>query len=262
MLLASLAPARRRVVLGALALLVALLLLVGGLVLRAALDDVEPVPQDARGPVLLVSGYGGDVASLAPLAEAIEEDGRDVEVVPAVGDGTGDLDAQAEALGERVDEVLAGGAPSVDVVGYSAGGVVARAWVADHGGAEQARRVVTLGSPHHGTGTAQLALDAAGTCPEACVQLAPDSDFLRALNAGDETPAGPAYTSIWTDADRTVTPPDSARLEGAVNLTVQELCAPARPGHGDLPGDPVAQTLVVGALQSPDPSQPEFASAC
>ncbi len=261
-LLASLAPARRRVVLGALALLAALLLLIGALVLRAALDDVEPVSQDTRGPVLLVSGYGGDVDALAPLAEAVEEAGRDVVVVPVVGDGTGDLDTQAEALRERVDEVLADGAPSVDVVGYSAGGVVARAWVADHGGAEEARRLVTLGSPHHGTETARLALDAAGTCPEACVQLAPDSDFLRALNAGDETPPGPAYVSLWTEVDRTVTPPDSARLEGATNVTVQEICPGAEPSHGDLPGDPVAQSLVLAALDAADVDRLEPARSC
>lgn len=262
MLLASLAPARRRTVLAALGLAVAGVLVVGGVITARALDDVDPVSQDDRGPVLLVSGYGGNVDALAPLAEAVEESGRDVVVVPVVGDGTGDLDEQAEALGDRVDDLLADGAPSVDVVGYSAGGVVARAWVADHGGDEQARRVVTLGSPHHGTETAQLALDAVGTCPTACRQLAPDSDLLQALNAGDETPAGPAWVSVWTEADRIVVPADSARLSGAVNVPVQELCPGSAASHGDLPGDPAAAALVLAALDSPDAEQLQVDVAC
>ena len=262
MLLASLAPARRRVALAALGLAVAVILVVAGVLTARALDEVEPVSQDDRGPVLLVSGYGGNLDALAPLASAVGDSGRDVVVVPVVGDGTGDLDEQAAALGERVDALLADGAPSVDVVGYSAGGVVARAWVADHGGDEQARRVVTLGSPHHGTENAQLALDAAGTCPEACVQLAPDSDFLRALNAGDETPPGPGWVSVWTDTDRVVVPADSARLAGATNVPVQDLCPRTEPSHGDLPDDPAAVALVLATLNSPDAEQLQVDVAC
>ena len=52
-LLASLAPARRRVVLAALGLAVAGALVVAGVLTARALDEVEPVSQDDRGPVLL-----------------------------------------------------------------------------------------------------------------------------------------------------------------------------------------------------------------
>ena len=104
------------------------------------------------------------------------------------------------------------GAPSVDVVGYSAGGVVVRLWVAELGGGNVARRAVTLASPHHGTDLASLGADLApDSCPEACLQLAEDSDLLRELNAGDETPPGPAWVAIWTEDDRIVVPPDSGR---------------------------------------------------
>ena len=115
-------------------------------------------------------------------------------------------------------------APSVDVVGYSAGGVVARLWVRDYGGAGLARRVMTLGSPHHGTSQAALGRELAGGCPVACEQLVPDSDLLRRLNAGDETPDGPLWATVRSTGDQVVTPVDSAALDGAVNILVQEVC--------------------------------------
>ena len=65
------------------------------------------------------------------------------------------------------------GAASVDLVGYSAGGVIARLYVRDEGGASVVRRVLTLGSPHHGTDVAALATEVAGGCPTACEQLTP-----------------------------------------------------------------------------------------
>ena len=97
--------------------------------------------------------------------------------------------------------------------------------------------MVTLGSPHHGTSLADLAGDARarpvpGRLPAAGHATAP---LLAALNRGDETPAGPTWVSIWTTQDETVTPPDSARLDGALNLPVQSVCADAQVGHGELP---------------------------
>ena len=255
-MLDSLAPARRRLVLviaaaAALALAAAVILIV----LRAT-DDVDPVPQDEAGPVLLVPGYGGDTESLEGLAAALRDAGRDASIVQAVGDGRGDLHEQAEALATAADEALERtGAPSVDVVGYSAGGVISRLWVRELGGDALARRVVTLGSPHHGTNLADTAGSTLG-CPTACLQLAPQSDLLRALNAGDETPQGPVYVSIWTVVDQTVRPPDSAELDGALNVTVQSVCADNEVSHGDLPDDPVVQGIVEQALGADPPVAP------
>ena len=136
------------------AVLVALLL-VGGVVVgvrllpsaEPAVDPVARPAQDRPGPVLLVPGYGGSRGGLQRLAARIEATGRSATVLTLVGDGTGDLSAQVALLDAAVDAALAAGAPSVDVVGYSAGGVVAGLWVARDDGAAKARRVVTLGSP-------------------------------------------------------------------------------------------------------------------
>jgi triacylglycerol esterase/lipase EstA (alpha/beta hydrolase family) len=255
--LAGLAPARRRLVLALLALVVAAAVAATVLVLGGRADEAAPaapVSQEVPGPVLLVPGYGGGTGSLSALADRLTGAGRDATVVALPGNGTGDLAQAAEALDGAAAAALARtGARSVDVVGYSAGGVVARLWVAA-GGADVARRVVTLGSPHHGTTLAALATQVApGQCPEACRQLAPDSDLLAELNAGDETPAGPTWVSIWTARDETVTPPESARLDGALELEVQSVCAGAQVGHGGLPRDPLVQEMVVAQLAPGDP---------
>ena len=115
----------------------------------------------------------------------------------------------------------------MDVIGYSAGGVIARVFVRDDGGADVVRRVLTLGSPHHGAEVAAAPTSWPGGCPKACEQLAIDSDLLRHLNAGDETPAGPEWATIRSAADQTVTPTDSARLDGALNIRIQDLCPDA-----------------------------------
>jgi triacylglycerol lipase len=259
--LSGLAPARRRLLLGLLAAVLAVVVGIVGTVLgrRAAEPAPAPVAQEVPGPVLLVPGYGGSEASMRALGQLLTADGRDATVVPVPGNGTGDLADTADALGEAADAALARtGAESVDVVGYSAGGVVARLWVAD-GGAGVVRRVVTLGSPHHGTTLADLAGDIApDRCPVGCLQLTTGSPLLARLNAGDETPEGPTWVSIWTEQDETVTPPDSARLDGALNVTVQSVCAGAEVGHGQLPTDPTVTALVLDVL---GPGEPELDAA-
>src|SRR5918997_1634857 len=149
--LAGLSPARRRLVVTVLALVVVAVLVTGAALLLGRPSGSagrEPVSQAEPGPVLLVPGYGGSTASLRSLADRLTAEGRDATVVTVPGNGTGDLGESAEVLAEAADAALERtGADSVDVVGYSAGGVVARLWAAD-GGVDVARRVVTLGSPH------------------------------------------------------------------------------------------------------------------
>ena len=246
----------------ALAVVLAIVVTVLVVVLRSG-ADAPSVAQGRPGPVLLVPGYGGSADSLQVLATKLRQSGRDAEVVALPGNGTGDLTAQAGALASAATAaVTRSGAGSVDVVGYSAGGVVARLWVAQLGGARVARRVVTLGSPQHGTSLAALAGGLVPSlCPLACQQLDPTSDLLRRLNATDETPDGPSFVSIWSTVDQVVTPPDSARLTGALNLTVQSVCASSTVAHGDLPRDPVSSSIVVAEL-AVGPPRPLTAADC
>jgi hypothetical protein len=56
------------------------------------------------------------------------------------------------------------------------------------------------------------------------------------------------WLAVLTLDDETVTPVDSARLEGAVNVAVQSLCPSLRVGHGGLPTDPLVTSVVLAAI--------------
>jgi triacylglycerol esterase/lipase EstA (alpha/beta hydrolase family) len=208
-------------------------------------------PDQARpGPVLLVPGYGGSQIALSRLAGRLTAAGRNAQVLTLPDGGTGDLLIQVETLDAAVRAALDGGAPSVDVVGYSAGGVVARLWVDRHDGAAVARRIVTLGSPLHGARIAALgAAVAPDACPAACRQLAPGSALLDGID-DESLPDRLPWLSIWTQDDETVQPPDSARLDGAVNLPIQSICPGSRVSHSALPTDPAVTAVVLDALST------------
>ena len=257
-MLSDLAPARRRLLLGLGATAVLTLVVSAVAIFLARPEAVVPVSQDAPGPVLLVPGYGGSTVALEVLAVALRDAGREVVVVQTGGSATGDLRDQARVLDEAVRAALAdSGAPSVDVVAYSAGGVVARLWADELDGNAVARRIVTLASPHHGTSLAGLAGDLApDSCPAACRQLAPDSDLLRDLNAGDETPEGPRWVALWTTDDQTVVPPESGSLDGALDFAVQDVCPGLGVAHADVPRTPAVMAMVTVLLGRETPVVP------
>jgi triacylglycerol lipase len=217
--------------------------------------------QDRPGPVLLVPGYGGQTGSLSVLAARIRATGRRASVVHLPGNGTGSLITDAGVLNAAVERALRDGASSVDVIGYSAGGVVALVWAREDNGSHQARRVVTLGSPFHGT---RLAADAAGVlpgaCPAACQQLVPGSSLLAQLDH-TAVPGRPRWLSLWTTDDEVVMPPDSARLAGAINVPVQSVCPGHVVSHTHLPTDPVVISLVLQAI-GPGPISPQGPAGC
>jgi triacylglycerol esterase/lipase EstA (alpha/beta hydrolase family) len=223
-----------------------------------------PWPDQSRpGPILLVPGYGDRKAALQNLADLIEATGRVASVVTLPAGGTGDLTEQARALDAAVAAALRGGAASVDLVGYSAGGVVVRLWLDNFAGADRARRVVTLGSPLHGTALAALAavFFAGPNCPTACKQLAPFSDLIRDLN-DSPLPAKLPWLSIWSNNDTTVMPPDSARLPGAVNVSAQSICPREVISHSHLPTDPLVVGMVIAALTGPPWTAPPTPAQC
>ncbi len=258
---------RRRLFVGGLAALAAVIVVVAVVSVLVS-GGTSPAPpaagtpaQDRPGPVLLVPGYGGSTGSLSVLARRIRATGRVATVLHLPGKGTGSLIADAGVLNAAVDRALSGGAPSVDVIGYSAGGVATLVWARQDGGTHKARRVITLGSPFHGAELASAATAfVPGACPVACQQLVPGSSLLTQLDA-TAVPARPRWLSLWTTDDQTVTPPDSARLAGALNVPIQSVCPAVQVSHSQLPTNPAVTAMVLQALGS-GPARAPSAADC
>jgi triacylglycerol lipase len=216
----------------------------------------EPL-DDTFVPVLLIHGYGGDTDSMRAIEDALERTGRRVTSVALPARGTAEIATSARAVADAVEDT---GAARIDFVGYSIGGIVVRSYLRDMGGIDRARRVILLGAPNHGVQVTAVATAAdPESCIGACAQLTPGSHFLDALNADDETPPGPHFVSIWTSDDRVVTPPDSAVLNGAVNVRLQDVCADALIEHDELVRYPLPLALVLAALGSGIDAPPDQA---
>jgi triacylglycerol lipase len=235
----------------AVSLVVALVALLGGLKAAGVFSPAAARANSAIPPVVvLVPGYGGNQAGVDVLAAHIRGLGLSTEVVSLPSQGTGDLGLQAAVLNGYVNRALRSGAGQVDIVGYSAGGVVTRLWDEEDHGGQKVNRVITLGSPLNGTRIAAAgnAADPAA-CPQACQELVPGSTLLTKLHS---VPLGsrPGWLSLWTTDDQTVRPPTSARLAGAVNVALQSVCPGILVEHSQLPANPLVIGIVLRALGS------------
>lgn len=253
----DLAPRRRLLLAGAagVVILVVILLVVMARETSHGLTG-PPVPSTAApGPIVIIPGYGGSTAGPDALAATLRQGGRDVTVVELPDGGTGDLTVQAHTVAHAVHAALGRTrATSVDLVGYSAGSIVARIFVQQEHGFSVVRRVVTFGAPNHGTDLAATAANLVpGSCTDACAQLQPSSRLLATLNA---LPLHVAFASLYTEDDQTVTPPTTAVLQGAVNIDIQHVCPGLRVSHGGLPTNVHVQAIVAAELGTAPPSVP------
>jgi pimeloyl-ACP methyl ester carboxylesterase len=244
--LGGLAPRRRLFVLVVTAVVLALAASVAVSVSREYAAPPKADPQQL-GPVVLVPGFGGNTAALQALALRLRVVGRPAVVVELPDGGTGDFSGQAAAIDDAVRDLIRHGTRSVDLVGYSAGGVASWLYLQTGTTAPAIRRLVTLGSPLQGADIAAAggAL-VPGACPRACQELAPGSSLLARL--GSAARPDIPWLSLWTDQDDVVTPPQSAALPGVRSIRLQSVCDGILINHGQLPTAGLAIGLVLRTL--------------
>lgn len=206
-------------------------------------DGGAPTPASAA---IVIPGYGGGAGGLAGLADHLRATGREV-VVADIGDGRGDLAGYGATVAQLAAALVADGAAGVDLVGYSAGGLIARAAV--EANPAVIARVATIASPHNGTAIAGLGAMLAdeSSCPLACRQMAPESEFLGSLRQpGDAS----RWLSVFTPADEVVRPVDSSALDGATTVDVTARCGTGALDHGGIVRSPATWAVVSAFLSS------------
>jgi pimeloyl-ACP methyl ester carboxylesterase len=180
----------------------------------------EQIYDDAKGPpVLLLHGYGcnsGYWAHLTPLLDAarISHASLDLEpIMGAIDDYVTLVERACASLCER------SGAPKVIIVAHSMGGLVARAYMREHG-SDRIAHVFTLGTPHHGTSLANMGIgkNAAQMRRNAAAPEAPESEWLRTLAASESSDVRALITSLYTHHDNIVAPQLSSVLPGSHNI--------------------------------------------
>ncbi len=163
----------------------------------------EAPATSASPPLVLVHGLW-DTPGLFRRLEKELEGRREPVLVPHLPHGLGERPVLelAEELGEAV-EARFGPGQEVDVLGFSLGGVIARAWIQLLGGRERTRRFISVGSPQQGS---LLALPWPRRWLSTVADLRPGSPLLKRLNSDPSGLDGVECTSFWCLPDQMVVP--------------------------------------------------------
>lgn len=189
-------------------------------------------------PVLLVHGYRCNRGAWLWMRRALEQRGH-MTATLNLEPMRGDIDAFAEALAARIDEVCATtGATRVSLVGHSMGGLVILAYLRKQGGARVAK-VVSLGTPFRGS---PLAPFGGGRSAR---QMHPGNPWLASLCSA-WLPQDLDMTHIVSLHDAYVPAPNASLPAGKV-LTVESIA------HLEMAWSMQVFRLVCSVLESPTP---------
>jgi triacylglycerol lipase len=214
-------------------------------------------------PVLLIHGYGCNSGywyrmSMALQKARITHYALDMEPVLS------SIDSYVSLIETAIQRVRAEtGADKVVIVAHSMGGLAARAYLRDIGGASIGK-IITLGTPHHGTTLANYGIGI--NCGEmnwvGRAEEGTDSRWLHLLEASENKQLRGLIVSIYSHHDNIVSPQRSSYLPFARNIAVDSI------GHVALAFSPDIQARVIeeihktqsetGSLPSPVTSLHDF----
>ena len=170
------------------------------------------VPAPGQPGVLLLHGYFCNRGLWNPWLERLN-----AHQVPCVALSLspvfGSIDDMLAPVEAAVRELEAAtGVPPL-IVAHSMGGLVARAWLRlQPGHARRVRAVMTIGTPHGGTGLARLAFSRNG------VQMQRGGAWLQALAASEGPALAARFHCLYGLCDNIVFPARTAVLPGAAEV--------------------------------------------
>jgi triacylglycerol lipase len=127
----------------------------------------------------------------------------------------GGIDRYANMIELAVQRLSACTGQGPVVVAHSMGGLAVRQWWADQLDASRIHRLITLGTPHHGTWLARWAFSVNGR------QMRVNSPWLQALAQREPPGRSARCTCFFSHCDNIVFPPSTATLAGANNQHLQ-----------------------------------------
>lgn len=130
----------------------------------------------------------------------------------------GSIDGYAPQVDAAVTRITHATGCSPLLVCHSMGGLVARAWLRASGGDSRVHHVITIGSPHHGTGLG----DWGPALPwlANAEQMRLHSGWLAALQQDEPVERSRGFTCFHSNYDNIVFPASTATLSGANNRLV------------------------------------------
>jgi pimeloyl-ACP methyl ester carboxylesterase len=182
----------------------------------ATRPDPEALPAD-RPPVILVHGYFSTRGYFRELARFLDAQGIAPVFVPNFPGAFATIEQFADALDVEIERIAQGTRQDkVTLVCHSMGGLAARCYLARKG-AGRVAKLITIGSPHAGTGLAAFGMG------ENAPQMRVESRFLTDLAKREAGRAPCATTAIYSTGDNLVSPRSSGRLEWARNIALADL---------------------------------------
>ncbi len=162
--------------------------------------------RSTRNPILLIHGITDTSYKMRKIASHLSDLGWQVQTIDLTpNNGDSRLEILAGQVADLVDRILVPH-QHIDIIGFSMGGMVARYYIQRLGGIDRVQRFITLSSPHRGT------LAAYFSNRPGCVQMRPDSQFVRDLDRDVHVLKQLNFTSIWTPFDLIILPPSSSQL--------------------------------------------------